>query len=125
MSVASALRATLGWIRRLLRGKGDRFAGHQLGFDPTRVPIENGVALIQIGYLLALRPADIRRVKEALRARGAVSALALSGPVEREELAALLGRLQAAGRPYFGGRIRFLGVQGVYPYYEITFDSLE
>ncbi len=125
MSVRSAVRVVVRWVLRLFKGKKYRYAGHQLGFDPTRVHIENGVARVKIGYLQALRPADIRLAKEALRARGAVSAVIRSGPVEEEKLAALLSRMHEIRRPFFGGRVRFVEEQGGYLYFEIRFDSLD
>jgi hypothetical protein len=105
--------------------KKARASGHQLGFDPAKVPIVNGVAEVRIGYAGALNPADIRRVKDLLRARGACSAVVHSGPVENEDLAALLRQLGERGRPFHGGQVRFVGDRGGYPHFEIRFDSLD
>jgi hypothetical protein len=89
--------------------KKGRSSGHRLGFDPARVPIIDGVAEVRIGYALALTAADICRVKDALKARGARSAVVRSGPVENEDLAALLHQLEEQGRPFHGGHVRFVG----------------
>jgi methyl coenzyme M reductase subunit C len=109
----------------LMKRKKARLAGHGLGFDPTQVPIVNGVAEVSIVYTGALNPHDIRRVKDALRARGARSAIVHSGPVENEDLAAVLHQLQERGRPFYGSRVRFVEERGGYPHFELTFDSLD
>jgi hypothetical protein len=118
-------RSTLARDPRMAKKKKARQAGHLLGFDPAEVPIVEGVAQVRIRYTHLVRDPDIRRVKQALRARGARSAVVYSGPVEKEALAQLLRRLEARGRPFHGGRVRFVGVRGGYAYFELRYDTLE
>jgi hypothetical protein len=95
--------AAIQGARALVLEKVAISASGRLGFELSKVTIENGVARVSIDLTKSIDPSDIRAVGNYLKTKGAASAQVNSGFLANERLNAVLQRATGRGPQGFLG----------------------